>query len=635
MVVGRGRWQTLPLAAVTLIALALLGSATTYALSGWTVPLAPLIAVVIAVLTGVLLGSLSVETWRSWQALRRTRDQDALLGKIVDNSSDAIITLDAQGIVRTANRSTRSIFGIAADALIGSSLATLVPDLEQSPPDSTADGRSHVREARIRHATGKSVIVEVSTARLQWEQQDITTATFRDITVRKNREEELRYQSLHDGLTGLPNRLYLAECLDTALQDQSAGRQLALLMLDLDGFKEVNDALGHSMGDALMVELGKRLARIADRETHVARIGGDEFALLRNVQRPGEIEELAQQLLLLVEEPISIKGIPISLGTSIGISIYPDHAQDAEALLKYADVALYAAKRKRTRVEFYDASENTNTPRRVEMLTLLRAAVSRTELALHFQPKVALGTGHACEVEALCRWNSPILGNVSPAEFIALAEASDLIRPLTEWTVEQSLIDCRTWHEAGVNLRVAVNLSARHLQDSRLPQWLDNLFSSTRTRPEWLELEITESAIMMDPDRASKILHALHELGVLLSIDDFGTGYSSLAYLRKLPVDRLKIDQAFVTGMANGQADQIIVESIVKLAHGLGLQVVAEGIESQWQYSMLRAMECDIGQGYLIARPMPQQQLLEWCRARSASMPERRDAAALGRRALR
>jgi EAL domain-containing protein (putative c-di-GMP-specific phosphodiesterase class I) len=289
--------------------------------------------------------------------------------------------------------------------------------------------------------------------------------------------------------------------------------------------------------------------------------------------------------------------------------------------LKHADVALYVDKRKKSRVEFYDPSLDTSSPRRLEMLTLLRAAVAKGELTLHFQPKVTMQTGEVEEVEALCRWNSPTLGSVSPAEFIPLAEASDVIKPLTEWTIRQALLECRRWHDAGVNLKVAVNLSARHMQDAHLPGWLDGLFSTTGSRPEWLELEITESAIMMDPDRAARVLQALRDLGVTISIDDFGTGYSSLAYLRTLAVDRLKIDRSFIADLNAGHKEEVIVESTIKLAHGLGLQAVAEGIENETQYAILRALGCDFAQGYLVAKPMPVEQLMQWWARRDTALP--------------
>ena len=611
---SRRRWHSSPLAMVLLLVAGLGATVLFYATVSVAIPITPFIVAAVVVLTGSLLGSLNVEAWHSWRARLRSREQDSLLRQVVAHSSDAILTLDADGVVKSANRAAQAMLEANTHTLIGSSLMALSPQLMDTlncSPDV-----AHSIKSFIDRPNGERIALEVGKAKLRWEQQEITTLTLRDITVQEGREAALRYMARHDALTKLPNRVFLAEQLEAAFLKREGSTLIALLMLDLDGFKEVNDTLGHSMGDALMSELGLRLKQFANADRHVARVGGDEFAVLWSVQGADMVEELAQQLLLLVEEPILIKGIPVSLGTSIGIATSPDHASDPESLLKHADVALYVAKRKKSRVEFYDPSADTSSPRRLEMLTLLRAAVSKGELALHFQPKVSMQTGAVTEVEALCRWNSPVFGHVSPAEFIPLAEASDVIKSLTEWTIRESLVECRVWHDAGVDLKVAVNLSARHMQDAHLPHWLRALLSETHTRPEWLELEITESAIMMDPDRAARILLALREMGVKISIDDFGTGYSSLAYLRTLAVDRLKIDRSFIAGMDKGHKEQIIVESTIKLAHGLGLQAVAEGIENESQYSILRALHCDFGQGYLIARPMPSAQLIDWYRSK-------------------
>jgi diguanylate cyclase (GGDEF)-like protein/PAS domain S-box-containing protein len=625
----RVNWRRTPLTALALILSALAICSSLYSLADTTVPISPFVVAAIIVLTGSLLASLNIESLRAWRALLHTRDQDALLREVVENSSDAILTLDARGHVRTANPTALSILGKTERELIGFALASLAPTLVDALQRAAAR-----HETRLHRADGSCVVLEVTTAHLDWDDERITTVTMHDVTVQRTREAELRHLAQHDTLTGLPNRAFLAERLAAALNSGTtdgtiaggtiaggtiaggaiAGGTIALLMLDLDGFKEVNDTLGHSMGDALLIELSARLSQFVNEHRFVARVGGDEFAVLWNAQRPEELEELAQQLLLVVEEPILIKGIPVSLGTSIGIARYPEHAKDPESLLQRADVALYVAKRKASRVEFYDPSEDTHSPRRLEMLTQLRAAVSRGELHLHYQPKVMMSSGATTEVEALCRWENPVLGSISPVEFITLAEASDVIKPLTEWTIRQALLDCRDWRHLGIDLKVAVNLSARHLQDARLPQWLDALFSSTSSQPSWLELEITESAIMADPDRASKILHALREMGLVISIDDFGTGYSSLAYLRTLAVNRLKIDRSFIMGIEESHTEQIIVESTIKLAHGLGLLAVAEGIETESQYAILRELGCDIGQGFAIGRPMPKAELLSWHR---------------------
>jgi diguanylate cyclase (GGDEF)-like protein len=614
-----GRWRRSPLLAIGLMAVAL---ALDILAHGWmevAVPVSPFIVAALVAWLGSLFSSLTFESWRSWWALRRTHEQDALLRQVVEHSSDAILTLDAQHVVRTANSAAHNVLRCDPASLIGRPLAQSAPALFAAIHSIHDSVRT---EVWIHGGSAQAVAVEISKGELEYDRQRITTLTLRDVTSDRAREAELRHLALHDALTGLPNRVSLAKALDHMIATRQATQVVALMMLDLDGFKEVNDTLGHSTGDELMRALGQRLAPLASADRHIARLGGDEFAVLWRVAQPEKIDQLAQELLLIIGEPIVIKGVPVSVGTSIGIACCPQHAEDSESLLKRADVALYSAKRKHTHVEHYEPSDDTNSPRRLEMLSALRNAVARDELLLEYQPKVAMATGHAVEVEALCRWQSPIFGRVAPGEFIALAEASDVIKPLTEWTIHQALKDCRYWRDIGVELRVAVNLSARHLQDAKLPQWLEETFARTQTQPRWLELEITESAIMTDPDRASKIIHALHELGVLISIDDFGTGYSSLAYLRTLAVDRIKIDRSFIAGMKDGLKDQVIVESTINLAHGLELEVIAEGIETQDQFLLLKEFGCDIGQGYWIARPMPLDLLTEWCLSRSPDSRE-------------
>jgi diguanylate cyclase (GGDEF)-like protein/PAS domain S-box-containing protein len=616
LLLGHRRWRRSPLITLGLVAAALALVFVGYSSMNVVIPVSPFIIATVLVLTGSLLASLSVESWRSWWAVRRTREQDALLRQVVDHSSDAIITLDDRLFVRTVNRKACEILGKAESLLIGQAIAHCAPPLLAALHSVRTRAAT---EVWLQQPGTAGIAVEISAAQLTWEQQQITTLTLRDVTVQRVREAELRHLALHDALTGLPNRVAIGKRLEEALEQRRGDEIVALMMLDLDGFKEVNDTLGHSTGDELMRELGSRLAHLATNDRHIARLGGDEFAVLWGVKSADQIGELAQQLLMMIEEPIVIKGIPVSLGTSIGIAMCPDHAEDAESLLKRADIALYAAKRKHSRVEFYEIGNDTNSPRRLEMLTLLRAAVGKGELFLEYQPKVSMVSGEPIEVEALCRWQSPTFGRVVPGEFIALAEASDVIKPLTEWTIHKALSDCRAWRDRGVDLRVAVNLSARHLQDAQLPKWLEATFVATNTRADWLEVEITESAIMTDPDRASKILRALQELGVLISIDDFGTGYSSLAYLRTLAVDRLKLDRSFISGMDGDSKDQVIVESTIKLAHGLELAVVAEGIENERQYELLKKFGCDLGQGYWIAKPMPVGKLVEWYRKRASS----------------
>jgi diguanylate cyclase (GGDEF)-like protein/PAS domain S-box-containing protein len=612
----RVSWRVTPPVAAALIALVIGVSAGLYAAASVTWPIAPFIATVAFSCIGSLLSSLKLASWRTWQAQRSTRERDALLRQVVDRSSEAILTIDSSGRVRTANAPANALFGLdpaaPRDRIAPRDLLELLQAL--------ASGAG-ARELRLER-DGKTIVLEVTCSELQWDADRITSITARDITIQKDRERELRHLAEHDALTQLPNRVQLNQRLGELLALRRSDEIVALLMLDLDGFKEVNDALGHSMGDTLLVALGARFAQLSTPQRLVARIGGDEFAIAWTGASRDEVAQLAQELLLLVQDPIPIKGVPVSLGTSVGIALSPDHASDSESLLKQADIALYVAKRRGTHVEFYDPSNDTHSPRRLEMLTSLRAAGANGELSLHYQPKIDLRSGVATEVEALCRWHNPTLGQVPPSEFIALAEASDLIKPLTEWTIRRALIDSHDWHASGIDLKVAVNLSARHLQDATLPNWLRELFLETRTRPEWLELEITESAIMTDPERSARILQSLRELGVTVSIDDFGTGYSSLAYLRSLAVDRLKLDRSFIATIDRSERDRVVVESTINLAHALGLQAIAEGIETQSQYDLLRELGCDVGQGYVIARPLPLPKLLEWHAARFLRRPE-------------
>jgi diguanylate cyclase len=439
----------------------------------------------------------------------------------------------------------------------------------------------------------------------------------RDVTARKRREHELLHLAMHDALTGLPNRRQLEERLQHSINDDSEEEPFAVLLVNLDDFKQVTDTFGHATGDKVLVELARRLQASGEECRCVARVGGDEFALLLTEAQTKTLSVVCTDLRRLAEAPVVVQDVPISLGARMGISLYPEHGKDAGLLLQRADIALSSAKRKGAAIEVYSDSLDVGNPRRLRLVTELRGALARRELALHFQPKVRLATGVTAEVEALSRWRSLVFGEVRPVEFIPLAEASGLIQPLTKWTLQNAVECSQRWHRDGCNLKMAVNLSARHLQDEHLPDWLEDLLHRTGTHPTWLELEITESAIMLDPERALRSLRAIRRLGVMLSIDDYGTGYSSLAYLQKLAVNRLKIDRSFVAGMEHSSQDELIVRSTIDLAHGLGLEVVAEGIETPRQYSMLQAMGCDYGQGYFIAHPMPEELLMKWYASRA------------------
>jgi diguanylate cyclase (GGDEF)-like protein/PAS domain S-box-containing protein len=609
---GKGSWRRLPWVMAAWIGIVLLASFLLYRVRNEIPAPSPFIAVVFCSFVGVALSMLYTETWHSWRASRKLKHQDALLRQIVDESVDALLTLDPNGVIRTANSMAAQLLEREPGTISGMPLQALAPQLCELL-GRLSPGQELLRASlEFIHGDGRQIPVEVSAKYLAWDDSSVVAVTIHDVSAQRRREEELRHRAMHDSLTGLPNRLKLAELLAAKLEVVSDEQPLLLLVLDLDGFKEVNDTLGHEMGDALLAELGKRLIDLTAQCACVARLGGDEFAILLTEQPPADLESFYAQVARTVSEPILIKGIPISLGVSIGIAKAPRHGREASLLLQRADLALYAAKRNHSAVEAFDESMDTRSPRRLQMLTLLRTAIQQDELQLLFQPKVALQKHGMPEVEVLSRWNSAILGQVPPAEFIPLAEASDIIRLLTEWTLERALVHCRSWHARGLPLKVAVNLSARHLQDERLGDWLGSLLSRSGVGAEYLELEITESAIMRDPDRAMRILQSIKGLGITLSIDDYGTGYSSLSYLQKLAVDRLKIDRSFVAGLLRDDRDRLIVKSTIDLAHGLELEVIAEGIETPQQLAILQRLGCDYAQGYLLSRPLRPELVFDW-----------------------
>jgi len=437
--------------------------------------------------------------------------------------------------------------------------------------------------------------------------------TSKDITARKRYEERLEYQANHDALTHLPNRGKLYRHMEEWLSDQQ-GRQAALLLIDLDRFKEINDTLGHQVGDDLLCQVGPRLAsELTEFTALIARLGGDEFAIfLPDMRHSQQARVIAHRALDALRDGFDVQGYPTEISASIGIAMAPAQAEDVSTLMRYADVAMYCAKSEMTGVALYDAEKDPHSPKRLAVMNELGRGIREQQLELYFQPKVELAGKRCCGGEALLRWEHPELGFISPAEFIPIAETTNLIHPLTRWVLEESIRACCRWHESGWPLSVSVNLSARNLLDESLPKTVETLLEQYQL-PHWaLELEITESSIMTDPRRAMTTLERLHELGVTLAIDDFGTGYSSLAYLKRLPVQTLKIDYSFVLQMLADEQDEIIVNSTIHLAHNLGLSVVAEGVETQELLERLTQMGCDLAQGYHIGRPMPLADFESW-----------------------
>ncbi len=444
-----------------------------------------------------------------------------------------------------------------------------------------------------------------------------------DITERKRQEATMHHQTLHDALTGLPNRVLLNDRLEHAiLLAHHQNEPLSVVMMDIDRFKDVNDTLSHQIGDVLLKQIAARLQTTLGGTDTVARFGGDEFSiLLSGVNREGAVAAVDRAIQKL-KPAFTIDSHHLNLEASFGIAVYPEHGADGNTLIKRADVAMYAAKQAHSGYAVYDPARDQNSPRRLALMGELRSAIEHSKLLLHYQPKVDLSTNLVCGVEALVRWEHPERGLVAPEEFIPLAEQSGMINTLTERVLEAGLRQQHAWTRTGIKLVVAVNLSARNLQDLDLPDKIAGLLKTWSVGPEWLELEITESAIMADPTRALKVLTALHVMGVRLTIDDYGTGYSSLAYLRRLPVNELKIDRSFVRNMTHDESNAVIVRSTIDLGHNLGLGVVAEGVETLGTLEMLKSLGCDAAQGHYLSKPLPADELeRHFRRTRAAHVP--------------
>ena len=375
-------------------------------------------------------------------------------------------------------------------------------------------------------------------------------------------------------------------------------------MMDLDRFKYVNDTLGHGVGDHVLREVSTRLQDTVKRAECIARLGGDEFAILVRHDGTTDFAATARQIIAALEAPILFEGQPLDVGTSIGIAHFPEHGQDAQTLVRNADIAMYAAKRNKTGFATYEQHYDTSQQEHLSLLGELRRAVEHNELRLHYQPKVSLHSSHVSAVEALIRWEHPVRGMVPPAQFIPFAEHTGYIKLLTRWVLREAVRQCGAWLREGLTLQVSVNISARDLMNRELPEHVAELLAEYEVTPGLLCLEITESGFMEDPGHAQKVLDRLAELGVKLSIDDYGTGYSSLSYIMKLPVQELKIDRSFISRMATDEEISTIVRSTIDLGHNLGLQVVAEGVEDLAVWNMLRSLGCDDAQGYFMSRPL-------------------------------
>jgi len=428
-----------------------------------------------------------------------------------------------------------------------------------------------------------------------------------------------RRQASTDELTGLPNRRLLYERSTTLLSSGAGDEPLTLLIADLDGFKELNDTLGHHAGDLLLKQIGPRILDALRAGDTLARLGGDEFAVLLPGLDAGSAIPVVQRVQAAIDQPFTIRGLTIHIQASIGIASVPEHATDTEELVQRVDVAMYQAKESRAGFEIYAAERDVHSLDRLSLLGDLRGAIENDEFELHYQPKVDLRTRVVTGVEALIRWHHPERGLLAPMQFIPLAEQTALMRPLTLHVLDKALRQCKRWRDDGLLLSVAVNLSLPNLLDVRLHEDVSRLLETWEIPPDQLNLEVTENVIVADPVRVIAVLESLKRIGVSLSLDDFGTGSSTLSYLKRLPVDELKIDKSFVMAMQESKADEVIVRSTIELSQRLGLRVVAEGVETEAIWEQLARTGCEEAQGFFLQRPVPAHELDDWIIAWTAA----------------
>ncbi|HKC20689.1 MAG TPA: EAL domain-containing protein, partial [Candidatus Dormibacteraeota bacterium] len=532
-----------------------------------------------------------VERKRAEVALQESEKR---MRSVLDNVSDGLATIDQNGTIESANPAVSRLFGYAEQELIGQVADILIATTHRTAFDNYLQRRlkvegpiSGAHETMGKRKNGSLFPLEFVVSSMQVGPRHLFIATLRDISERKAQTDALEYQALHDALTGLPNRSLFGDRLRQALLAARRNQKMfGVLLLDLDRFKDINDALGHDRGDSLLQEVTARLRGVLRATDTIARLGGDEFAVLTtDAKHPEDVVGTARKILASLEGPFAIGDQQVETGASIGIAIYPIHGDDPGTLLRRADVAMYVAKRSGGGYAMYQPEQETQTLRRSGLAGELRRSIPQGELVLHYQPQVTLATGAINCVEALVRWNHPREGLMPPDRFIPMAEETGIIHPLTAWVIDSALEQLCKWLDDGLDISISLNVSPRNIEDHSLEEMVARALGNFKVEPSRLTLEITEGVAMAAA--AAKALHRLHEIGVRLALDDFGTGYSSLLYLMRLPVNEIKIDRSFVSALATDPDSGAIVRSAVGLGHNLGLRVVAEGLQDRMAESVL------------------------------------------------
>ncbi|MTH54569.1 EAL domain-containing protein [Bacillus mangrovi] len=528
---------------------------------------------------------------------------------VIESANDAIVLSDKEGKIISWNRGAERIFGYREAEVLGEDLLLMITDRFKDSHQKAEIGKTAELEGL--HKEGRVFPIELSLASWSEEGEVYFSSIIRDITERKQNEQKINEMVYRDSLTGLPNRLLFNDRLLTALhQAENSKQPVGVMFIDLDRFKNINDTLGHDAGDELLIEVAKRIKAAVGKTDTVSRQGGDEFILLLPDAASGELTKKAQRLLEVFSESVLIKNLELVITPSIGIAVYPADGRDLETLIKNADTAMYRVKEQgKNSFQFYDPSMNESVSKKMQIEIGLRKALERNEFKVVYQPQVEVHSGRLIGTEALLRWTNPGCGTVSPAEFIPIAEETGLILPIGEWVLHQACLQNKAWQNAGhPPMRVAVNISSRQFRQSNLVEKVRETLLRTELEPHYLELELTES-IIQDSQHAIEKMHQLREMGIHLSIDDFGTGYSSLSYLKTFPINTLKIDQAFTRNIYTDPKDASLVDTIINMAHNLGLKVIAEGVETLEQLEFLQKKECHEAQGYYFSRPVSPEDL--------------------------
>jgi diguanylate cyclase (GGDEF)-like protein/PAS domain S-box-containing protein len=547
--------------------------------------------------------------------VQRTRECVAF-----EAATDGAVWVDATGRILMANSAMGVLTGYGATELIDQNMDMFLHENQRARFAISmrryfaglTSGSTSPIASKLMRRDGHMLPVEISLGIYGEGEEWRAVAFVRDLTERKEFEEALKFNFNHDPLTGLPNRrLFLLQLNYSLAHAKTVNSKVAVLFLDLDHFKKVNESFGHATGDALLIQVGARIRSHLRQGDVLARLGGDEFGiLLTNLIGDDEAVSVATMVLATLQTSYRLRHQDVYSGGSLGLAFYPKDAQDSDTLLRYADIALYQAKQAGRGVHACYATEMDRLVHEdMQLHTRLKETLLSGMLQLHYQPQVGVESGEIVGAEALLRWNDPVLGNVSPTRFIPVAEATGLILPLSDWVLEAACKQIAAWTAAGTPLRVAINISAQQFRQRDLPMKVRGALSRTGALPEWLEIEITESAAMTHPEQASEQLNALVALGCRVALDDFGTGYSSLAYLKDLPVCKLKIDKSFMDGIPDDVGDATISRAIIALAHSLGMTIVAEGVETDAQLSFLHLNNCEIYQGWLFAKAMPAEEL--------------------------